>query len=112
MDIQFTEIEGVKKVVLAGRLDTAGVDLVEAKFHAGVVAGGRDAIVDLSGLEFIGSLGVRMIISAGRSLSLNGGRLILFGAREPIIEVIELTGLDEIVPFVASESEALERILA
>lgn len=110
MDIQFTEVDGVKKVVLAGRLDTAGVDLVETKFHAGVVAGGRHTIVDLAQLEFMGSLGVRMIISAGRSLALNGGRLVLFGAREPILEVIELTGLHEIVPNVTSESEALERV--
>lgn len=109
MDIEFTEIEGVKKVVLAGRLDTAGVDLVETKFHAGVVAGGRPTIVDLGQLDFMGSLGVRMIISAGRSLAQNGARLVLFGACEPVQEVIELTGLQDIVPSVASESEALER---
>lgn len=112
MDIQFTEVDGVKKVVLAGRLDTAGVDLVETKFQAGVVAGGRHTIVDLAQLEFMGSLGVRMIISAGRSLALNGARLVLFGAREPIVEVIELTGLQEMVPNVASELEALKRVSA
>ncbi|HEY2051557.1 MAG TPA: STAS domain-containing protein [Caulobacteraceae bacterium] len=110
MDIQFTEVSSVKKVVLTGRLDTAGVDLVEAKFDAGVVAGGRHTIVDLTQVEFMGSLGVRMIIRAGRSLASNGGRLVLFGAREPVLEVIELTGLHEIVPSVASESEALERV--
>ena len=110
MDIQFTEIGIVKKVVLAGRLDTAGVDLVEAKFQAGVVAGGRPTIVDLTQLEFMGSLGVRMFISAARSLAAGGGRLVLFGAREPVMEVIELTGLHEIIPNTTSESEALERV--
>jgi anti-sigma B factor antagonist len=112
MDIQFTEIGIVKKVVLAGRLDTAGVDLVEAKFQAGVVAGGRPTIVDLTQLEFMGSLGVRMFISAARSLAASGARLALFGAREPVMEVIELTGLHEIIPSTASESEALERVSA
>jgi anti-anti-sigma factor len=112
MDIQFTEVDGVKKVVLAGRLDTAGVDLVEAKFQAGVVAGGRHTIVDLGRVEFMGSLGVRMIISAGRSMAVSGAHLVLFGAREPILEVIELTGLNEIVPCVASQSEALDRVSA
>ena len=112
MEIRFVEVEGVKKVVLIGRLDTAGVDLVETKFQAGVVAGGRHTIVDLAEVEFMGSLGVRMIIAAGRSLAANGARLVLFGAREPILEVIELTGLGEIVPSVPSESEALDRVSA
>ena len=112
MDIQFTEVGGVKKVVLIGRLDTVGVDLIETKFNAGIVAGGRHAIVDLAEVEFMGSLGVRMIIAAGRDLAIGGHRLVLFGAREPILEVIELTGLGEIVPNVGSESEALERVSA
>jgi anti-anti-sigma factor len=112
MDIQFTEVGGVKKVVLAGRLDTAGVDLVEAKFQAGVVAGGRNTMVDLTQLEFMGSLGVRMFISAARSMTVSGAHLVLFGAREPVLEVIELTGLQEIIPHLASQAEALERVSA
>jgi anti-sigma B factor antagonist len=110
MDIQFAEIDGVKKVILSGRLDTAGVDMVGSKFSAGVVAGGRPAMVDLSRVEFLASLGVRMLISAARALALNGGKLVLFAPTAPVMEVIEVMGLDEIIPTVSSESEALARL--
>ena len=38
----------VTRVALTGRLDTAGVDRVEAKFLAVCAAGGSHALVDLS----------------------------------------------------------------
>lgn len=110
MKIEFLEVAGVKRVLLVGRLDTAGVDLVETRFSAGVTAGGRNTMLDLSELEFLASLGVRMLISTARALHGSGGRLVMYGARENVADVIETMGLDEIIPAVATEAEALARL--
>ena len=40
---------GLTKIVFSGRLDTPGVDRVEARFVAAVVPGSKSAIVDISG---------------------------------------------------------------
>jgi len=69
MKMDITEDDGVVKVGLVGRLDTPGVDAVEPRFTAAVVPRGALAVVDLSGVEFIGSLGLRMLITIARALS-------------------------------------------
>src|SRR6185312_2108561 len=108
MEMQLTHADGgVKKVVLAGRLDSAGVDVVESRFSASVVPAGENTIVDLSELSFLASLGVRMFIATTRALSWKGKKLVLYGATPPVMEIIETMGFSDVVPVVATESEAL-----
>lgn len=107
MGISFVELDGVKKVVLSGRLDSAGVDGIETQFSAGIVPSGKNTVVDLSQVEFLASLGVRMFISTTRALAWRGGKLVMFGATPPVLEVIETMGFEDVVPVVPSEAEAL-----
>jgi anti-anti-sigma factor len=107
MDMQVFELDGATKFALAGRLDTAGAGLIEPRFAAVVVARGGTALIDLTELSFLASLGVRMLISTARSLAFKGGRMILYGAAPQVADIIETTQLDEIIPVVGSEAEAL-----
>jgi len=63
MKMDITEDEGVVKVGLVGRLDTPGVDAIETRLTGAVCPRGARTVVDLSGVEFIGSLGLRMFIT-------------------------------------------------
>ena len=54
---------------LRGRLDTPGVDRVEAKFTSAVVPEARNTVVDLSEVAFIASMGLRMFIGLAKSAS-------------------------------------------
>jgi anti-anti-sigma factor len=112
MDIKFSEIEGLKKVSLAGRLDTAGVDQVELRFTAGVAAGGQSTMVDLTHVEFLTSLGVRMLLSTARALSSKGAKLVMYGANPAVLDTIETMGFNDVVPLAASESAALALLKA
>jgi len=100
------------KVTLKGRLDTPGVDRVETRFVAAVVPGGRHALVDLSHVEFIGSLGVRMFIAVARSLKLKNARLVLVSPQEQVREVFDHVSLSDIIPVCANETEALSALQA
>ena len=107
MEMTVGEAGGVKKVALSGRLDSAGVDVIETRFSAIIVPQGANAIVDLSDVEYLASLGVRMFISTTRALSWKGKKLVLFGATPAVTEIIETMGFSDVVPVVATESEAL-----
>ena len=111
MQMRVSEVEGVKKVALSGRLDSAGVDLIEAQFSAAIVPVGQHTIVDLSDVVFLASLGVRMFISTSRSLSWKGGKLAMFGATPAVLETIQVMGFDDIVPYVHSEADAIANVL-
>jgi anti-sigma B factor antagonist len=90
--------QGVVNVALVGRLDTPGVSHVETQLTAHVVPRGARAIVDLSQVEFVGSLALRMFITIARAAARNGGRLVLYGAQPLVAQVLETTSLNEIVP--------------
>jgi anti-anti-sigma factor len=112
MQINFDQVENIKKVTLVGRLDTAGVSQIEARFSAGIVPSGKSAILDLTEVEFLASLGVRMLISTARALSSKGGRLVMYGANPAVSDTIEAMGFAEIVPVTQSEAEAIAYLQA
>jgi anti-sigma B factor antagonist len=107
MKISFDDVESFKKVVLAGRLDSTNVSANEARFSAGVVASGKNTLIDLTEVEFMASLAVRMLISTARALSAKGGRLVMYGASDTVADTIEVMGFNDIVPLALSESDAI-----
>jgi anti-sigma B factor antagonist len=102
--------DGLTKITLSGRLDTPGVDRIETHFVAAVVPSGKHAIVDLSRVEFVASMGLRMFISVARSMSLRHAKLVLYGAPPMVHEVFETVSLSEVVPVVADETEAMTAV--
>jgi anti-anti-sigma factor len=107
MEMRHDNVGEVRRVVLTGRLDTAGVDVVETRFGAAIVPNGKNTIVDLSEVTFLASMGIRMLISTTRALSRKGGKLVMYGAGPGVRDVIETTALTEIIPLAGNESEAL-----
>src|ERR1700722_7584275 len=107
MEMQHGDVGDVRKVTLNGRLDTAGVDLIETRFGAVIVPAGKNTVVDISEVSFLASMGIRMLIATTRSLSRKGGKLAIYNATPAVREVIETTALTDIIPLANSESEAV-----
>ncbi|WP_203076031.1 STAS domain-containing protein [Falsiroseomonas ponticola] len=113
MRFEVMEIEGqARKIVLGGRLDTGTVGEVETPFTATLAASGRGAVLDLTGLEFLSSLGIRLLLSGARVVARRGGKVVLFGAQPMVAEVLVAMALDQVLPLVATEEEALARLAA
>jgi len=96
----------VQLVVLQGRLDTAGVDAVETRFAAATAGAGRDVLVDVAGVEILTSMGIRMLLSTARAMSGRHKRLVLFGARDLVRDVLDIAAIDSLVPHAADEAQA------
>lgn len=94
-------------VRLSGRLDAAGSDALGARFSATVAGQPRDAVVDLGAVSFVASLGLRLLISTARATKARGHRVVLFGATELVQGVLDDAAIDQIMPVVATEAEAL-----
>ncbi len=111
MDISVTELDGpVTRVQLTGRLDAAGADAIGLRFTTAVVAQGRDAIVDLSGVGFVASMGLRLLISTARGLGSKGRQLVLFGASELVQGVFDDAALEQIIAIAPTEEQALAKL--
>src|SRR5262245_2287252 len=110
MDIGDSHNGKAVRITLSGRLDTLGVDQVETRFVAAAVAGGRDTLVDLSNVDLITSMGIRMLIGAARSMGRQHTRLVLFGAHDMVREALETAAIDTLIATVPDEAAALELV--
>lgn len=112
MDVIITDVSGVTKVELNGRLDTANVNQVETSFIAGIVPKGQNTMIDLTQVSFIASLGIRMLLSAARVLTRRGAKFVMYGATPAVLDIIETTALSEVIPVLGTEADALAAINA
>jgi anti-sigma B factor antagonist len=90
VDIQRTEQPRGLRV--AGEIDLSNTDKLTAALEPEVGQGG-DVTLDVSGLEFIDSSGMRVLIRALIDLE-DRGRLVLVGPREPLRRLIAVMGLE------------------
>lgn len=100
---------GVTKVVLSGRIDIAGAH--EMDLPMSVIAGSRRAVViDLSGVEFMASLGLRSIVVAAKSIISKRGKVVLLSPRPAVEEVITVTGIDQLIAIHHDEAAAIAAV--
>jgi anti-sigma B factor antagonist len=78
---------------LQGELDPHTAPLLEREVATLTEAGQIDIVLDLSGLQFIDSSGLRVLISAHRELAERGGSLALRSPSETAQRLLEITGL-------------------
>ena len=81
-------------ITLEGRLDTTTAPELEREI--GELNDVRELVIDMKGLEYISSAGLRVIVKAQKIMNLKGSmRLINVG--ESIMEVFEITGFSDIL---------------
>lgn len=110
MDVVITDLPGVTKVEMSGRLDTANVGQVETSFIAGIVPKAQHTVLDLTHVTFIASLGIRMLLSAARVLNRRGAKFVMFGATPAVMDIIETTALSDIIPLLGTEADAMAAV--
>lgn len=98
--------DDLSHVALSGRIDVKGLHEVDVNFHAATAGRGKPAVVDMSGVEFIASLGMGMIISCAQSLRRKGAGLVLLAPQPIVEETLRAAGVDRVVPIVPDMTEA------
>lgn len=107
MNIEINEVgENLRKVTLKGRLDTPGVLAIEPRFVTGIVPGGKNAIVDISQVDFIASMGIRMFIAVARNMKDRHAKLALYAPQPNVDELLESAAFRQLVPVCADAQEA------
>jgi len=104
MNLEFSALpNGTSHIKLDGDLDIAGVGAVETRFYAHCAGNPPRVVVDLSGVGFIGSLGIRLLLQAIKTVSARGGRLVLLNPTKIVDSALDISGLG---PYVIQGSEA------
>ncbi len=108
MNLQYNELAGGTRLVkLKGKLDMHGVAEVEKKLASHTEGAGVTLLLDLSQIEYIASIGIRLLLTAAKTLKSHNGRIAVFGASPLVEEVLNLSGLGQIIPIHADFEAAL-----
>lgn len=94
-------------LALSGKLDILGVGEIENKFIGYTAARKKSAVVDLSGVTFLGSMGLRIFLSVAKPLSLEKKKLILLNPQPLVNEVLEASGIGDVVMITTDSAAAL-----
>jgi anti-anti-sigma factor len=98
MQMAIEELAGnVTKVAFDGRFDIAGAEAVDLKMN--VLAGTKKCIlIDMQKVSFLGSMGLRTIVSAARAIKGRGGKIAVFGPDQEVEKVLTMSGVNAMVP--------------
>ena len=94
-------------LALIGKLDIMGVGEVENKFIGYTAARKKSAVVDLSGVTFLGSMGLRIFLSAAKALGLEKKKLVLLSPQPLVKDVLDASGIGDVVLIETDPSVAL-----
>ncbi|MBA3422008.1 MAG: STAS domain-containing protein [Thermoleophilaceae bacterium] len=98
--------EGPSVIDIGGDVTAASEDvLMDA--YAQVGEGARAVILNFSGLEYMNSGGIGLLVTLLVRTNRQRQRLLAFGLTDHYREIFELTRLDEAVEIHANESDAL-----
>lgn len=105
MKVEVGMAGGIPVISPRGRITIGESTLAfKAALDLAVGSGARDVIIDGARLEYMDSTGLGEIIAAARTLSESGrGRVGIVSPSPKLVEILEITGLDEV--FVVRESE-------
>jgi anti-sigma B factor antagonist len=99
MELHYRELEkDIRLIKLVGDLDITGVEAIETKFADYCAGENARVLVDLSEVNFLASIGIRLLTLNAKSVFSRGGRMVLLRPTADVRSVLEITGIPAIIP--------------
>ena len=99
MVTKIEEIGGKQIATLEGEMDTAAAIEAEDILKPLYNSDGKDIVIDCSGLEYIASSGLRILINILKGAKSGGSKVTLKSVNEDIMNVFKLTGFIDLFNF-------------
>lgn len=111
MEIATRTQNDITLVTVAGSLDSNTSPNAQQALDGILSSGARKLALDLTGLDYISSAGLRVLLGIAKRLGgtgEGGGALRLFGLNETVREVFDISGFSAILAVFATEADALK----
>jgi anti-anti-sigma factor len=84
------------ELVVRGRLGLSGAAELDAVLDGFITRGGRNVLLDLSGVDYLSSPGLRLLDDRARELEERGGTLSVRQITDPVRLALDLAGLERL----------------
>ncbi|MCH9617698.1 MAG: Anti-sigma-B factor antagonist [Chlamydiia bacterium] len=92
---------------LEGRLDATTAIQLENVLNEAITGKQVQLLLDFSGIEYLSSAGMRILLSMTKRLKGMDGSFKLFAVHDDVMEIIRLAGFETILQIYPDESKAL-----
>ena len=99
MTTKVEELDGKLVATLVGELDTAAAAETEKALMPLLNSEGKDIIIDCTGLEYIASSGLRLLLGVLKKAQDVGSHVVLKNVNDVVKDVLDLTGFVSIFDF-------------
>ncbi len=107
MQVAASEQNGITVLALSGRMDATTAGVFGDACRAALDGGARRIVVDLSGIEYISSAGLRVILTMLKAARALRGTLAFCGMQPMVSEVFKISGFSSMLPIYATAADAL-----
>lgn len=107
MEISSERFGVVLAVQLSGRLDAQTSKAVEDQLLSLIEQGERSLVLDLSHLNYISSVGLRVFMLAAKRLKSVNGRMSVCGLQPTVQQIFEIAGFTTIFRIFPTQVEAV-----
>jgi anti-sigma B factor antagonist len=111
MKITNRESYGVIIIDLNGRLETTTSGDTSDEIVRIIKAPNHKIIINLEGVEYISSAGLRVILTASKLLQSSRGELKLCSSNDQVKEVLETSGFNSLLNIYNNEKDAMSAFL-
>jgi anti-sigma B factor antagonist len=110
LDITHSQQGAIRIIELKGRMDAVTAPLFDKAFAEAATPEASDFVIQLNGLEYISSAGLRSILMVAKQVKARSGRLILTGLTDEVREVFHLSGFHTILRICDTKEAALAEL--
>jgi anti-anti-sigma factor len=97
--------DGIAILRPAGNLDSTTAPALQSAVSA--VVAEKWFAIDLAGIGFVASAGLRVILSVAKQANARGGALAIFGLSTPVRETFDIAGLGPLIAIAVNEADAV-----
>lgn len=107
LDIGTSVVDGRTVVQVVGEIDVYTAPQLRERLDQEIEAGRYDLVVDLSGVSFMDSTGLGVLVGRLKQIRLNDGSMRLVCAHDRVLKVFVITGLDKVFAIFPTVGEAV-----
>lgn len=96
------------RIELTGKLDVAGEAEIGDELRSLVDSHNTHFLVDMSGVTYLASLGIRLLFAAAKKLSQKEKKMVVVKPQPMVEETLETSGTVKLIPIVPDEASAFD----
>lgn len=107
MDIEVTDIKDISVIHVNGFMDANTSPTVEEQILTLINDGHHKILLNLKDVSYMSSSGLRVFLSASKSMKAINGRFIVCESNEVVKEILKISGFDLIIEIQDKYEEAI-----